>query len=225
MDESIVRSAPLFAELNDQSYLAVRERMQESTYRRGEEVFREGSPGDRLYVIGAGKVKLGHTAPDGREHLLAILGPGEILGEVSLYDPGPRTATATALAKTIVVELQHTDLLRVLDARPEISQHLLRSLAIRLRRTNDKVSDLIFSDVPGRVARALLELGARFGQQTDRGLRVTHDLTQEELAQLVGATRETVNKALAEFSSRGWLQLDGRSVILLDIPKLRRRAR
>lgn len=225
MDESIVRSAPLFAELNDQSYLAVRERMQESTYRRGEEIFREGTPGDRLYVIGAGKVKLGHTAPDGREHLLAILGPGEILGEVSLYDPGPRTATATALAKTVVVELQHTDLLRVLDARPEISQHLLRSLAIRLRRTNDKISDLIFSDVPGRVARALLELGARFGQQTERGLRVTHDLTQEELAQLVGATRETVNKALAEFSSRGWLQLDGRSVILLDIPKLRRRAR
>lgn len=225
MDESIVRSAPLFAELNDQSYLAVRERMQESTYRRGEEIFREGTPGDRLYVIGAGKVKLGHTAPDGREHLLAILGPGEILGEVSLYDPGPRTATATALAKTVVVELQHTDLLRVLDARPEISQHLLRSLAIRLRRTNDKVSDLIFSDVPGRVARALLELGARFGQHTERGLRVTHDLTQEELAQLVGATRETVNKALAEFSSRGWLQLDGRSVILLDIPKLRRRAR
>ena len=204
MDESIVRSAPLFAELNDQSYLAVRERMQESTYRRGEEIFREGTPGDRLYVIGAGKVKLGHTAPDGREHLLAILGPGEILGEVSLYDPGPRTATATALAKTVVVELQHTDLLRVLDARPEISQHLLRSLAIRLRRTNDKVSDLIFSDVPGRVARSLLELGARFGQQTERGLRVTHDLTQEELAQLVGATGN-VNKALAEFSSRGWL--------------------
>src|SRR5699024_5935067 len=225
MDESIVRSAPLFAELNDQSYLAVRERMQESTYRRGEEIFREGTPGDRLYVIGAGKVKLGHTAPDGREHLLAILGPGEILGEVSLYDPGPRTATATALSQTVVVELQHTYLLRVLDARPEISQHLLRSLAIRLRRTNDKVSDLIFSDVPGRVARSLLELGARFGQQTERGLRVTHDLTQEELAQLVGATRETVNKALAEFSSRGWLQLDGRSVILLDIPKLRRRAR
>lgn len=225
MDESIVRLAPLFAELNDQSYLAVRERMQESTYRRGEEIFREGTPGDRLYVVGAGKVKLGHTAPDGREHLLAILGPGEILGEVSLYDPGPRTATATALAKTVLVELQHTDLLRVLDARPEISQHLLRSLAIRLRRTNDKVSDLIFSDVPGRVARALLELGARFGQHTERGLRVTHELTQEELAQLVGATRETVNKALAEFSSRGWLQLDGRSVILLDIPKLRRRAR
>src|SRR5690625_6113115 len=78
--------------------------MQESTYRRGEEIFREGTPGDRLYVIGAGKVKLGHMAPDGREHLLAILGPGEILGEVSLYDPGKRTATATALATSELVE-------------------------------------------------------------------------------------------------------------------------
>lgn len=225
MDESIVRSSPLFAELNDQSYAAVRERMEELTFRRGEEIFAEGALGDRLYVIAAGKIKLGHTAPDGREHLLAVLGPGEILGEVSLYDPGARTATATALSKATVVELQHTDLLRVLEARPEISQHLLRSLAQRLRRTNNKVADLIFSDVPGRVAKALLDLGARFGASTELGLRVTHDLTQEELAQLVGATRETVNKALAEFSSRGWLRLDGRSVILLDIEKLKRRAR
>lgn len=225
MDESVIRSSPLFQELNDAGYLAIRERMTEHTFRRGEEIFHEGSPGDKLFVLGSGKVKLGHTAPDGREHLLAILGPGEILGEVSLYDPGPRTATAAALAKTSLVSLQHTDLLRVLDARPEISQHLLRSLAQRLRRTNAAMADLIFSDVPGRVAKTLLDLGQRFGQPADGGLRVSHDLTQEELAQLVGATRETVNKSLAEFSNRGWLQLDGRSVILLDIERLRRRGR
>ncbi|CAM3819407.1 Crp/Fnr family transcriptional regulator [Occultella aeris] len=225
MNETVVRTAPLFAELSDESYLAVRERMEALTFRRGEEIFHEGSAGDRLYVIGSGKVKLGHMAPDGREHLLAILGPGEILGEVSLYDPGPRTATATALATTEMVELSHQGLLQILDARPEVSQHLLRSLALRLRRTNDKVADLIFSDVPGRVAKALLDLGRRFGERTDAGLKVTHDLTQEELAQLVGATRETVNKALAEFSSRGWLQLQGRSVILIDIDRLTHRGR
>lgn len=225
MNEGVVRSAPLFAELDDQNYLAMRERMDELTFRRGEEIFREGAPGDRLYVIGSGKVKLGHTAPDGREHLLAILGPGEILGEVSLYDPGPRTATATALATTELIEFQHQDLLNLLDERPEISQYLLRSLAQRLRRTNDSLADLIFSDVPGRVAKALLDLGRRFGEPIDAGLRVTHDLTQEELAQLVGATRETVNKALAEFSSRGWLQLQGKTVILMDVEKLRRRGR
>lgn len=225
MNEGVVRSAPLFAEFSDQTYAAVRERMDELTFRRGEQIFLEGSQGDRLYVIGEGKVKLGHTAPDGREHLLAILGPGEILGEVALYDPGLRTATATALATTVLVELQHKDLLQILDQRPEVSQHLLRTLAQRLRRTNNAMSDLIFSDVPGRVAKALLDLGRRFGEQTDSGLRVTHDLTQEELAQLVGATRETVNKALAEFSSRGWLQLQGRTVVLLDVQKLARRAR
>src|SRR5690625_5706620 len=152
MNEAVVRAAPLFAERNDESYAAVRAKMTDLTFRRGEEIFDEGSPGDRLFIVASGKAKLGHTAPDGREHLLAILGPGEILGEVSLYDPGPRTATATALAKTVVVELQHTDLLRALDARPEISQHLLRSLAIRMRRTIDKISALILSYIPGRVA-------------------------------------------------------------------------
>jgi len=225
MDEAAVRSAPLFAELSDDSYRAVRERTTELTFRRGEEIFHEGSQGDRLFVIGSGKVKLGHMAPDGREHLLAILGPGEILGEVALYDPGKRTATATALATSDLVELSHQGLLKILDARPEVSQHLLRSLALRLRRTNNTVADLIFSDVPGRVAKALLDLGRRFGERTDTGLRVTHDLTQEELAQLVGATRETVNKALAEFSNRGWLQLQGRSVVLIDIDRLTHRAR
>ena len=114
---------------------------------------------------------------------------------------------------------------RALDARPEISQHLLRSLAQRLRRTNTAMADLIFSDVPGRVAKTLLDLGERFGQQTDAGLRVTHDLTQEEIAQLVGASRETVNKALATFAHRGWIRLEGKSVLIVDTEHLARRAR
>src|SRR5699024_6062678 len=189
------------------------------------EIFHVGSQGDRLFVIGSGKVKLGHMAPDGREHLLAILGPGEILGEVSLYDPGKRTATATALPTSELVELSHQGLLNDLDARPEVTQHLPRCLALRLRRAINKVAGRSCSDGRGRVAKALLGLGRPFGERTESGLRVTHDLTQEELAQLVGSTRETVNKALAEFSNRGWLQLQGRSVVLIDIDRLTHRAR
>ena len=98
-------------------------------------------------------------------------------------------------------------------------------VAQRLRRINDIKADLVFTDVPGRVAKALLDLGSRFGVQQDNGLQVNHDLTQEELAQLVGASRETVNKALADFASRGWLRLDGKSVIILDPERLARRAR
>src|SRR5215204_1208532 len=90
--------------------------------------------------------------------------------------------------------------------------------------TNEAMADLIFSDVPGRVAKALLDLAQRFGVETSDGLRVTHDLTQEELAQLVGASRETVNKALADFASRGFLRLDGRAVVILDLERLTRRA-
>ena len=111
------------------------------------------------------------------------------------------------------------------DQPAEIAEQLLRVLARRLRRTNDALADLIFTDVPGRVAKNLLQMAGRFGTRDGGVLRVTHDLTQEELAQLVGASRETVNKALADFASRGWLRLDGKSVIILDPERLARRAR
>jgi CRP/FNR family cyclic AMP-dependent transcriptional regulator len=101
---------------------------------------------------------------------------------------------------------------------------MLRALAQRLRRINDIKADLVFTDVPGRVAKALLDLGSRFGVQHDNGLQVNHDLTQEELAQLVGASRETVNKALADFAARGWIQLAAKSVLLVDADRLRKRA-
>ena len=106
-----------------------------------------------------------------------------------------------------------------------MAESLLQALAQRLRRTNDALADLIFSDVPGRVAKALLELGDKFGQQMPDGVHVTHDMTQEELAQLVGASRETVNKALADFATRGWIKLESRSVVLIDTERLARRSR
>ena len=102
---------------------------------------------------------------------------------------------------------------------------LLAALARRLRRTNENLADLVFTDVPGRVAKALLELSQRFGRPVEEGVMVAHDLTQEELAQLVGASRETVNKALADFASRGWLRLEARAVLLQDVERLQRRAR
>jgi CRP-like cAMP-binding protein len=99
------------------------------------------------------------------------------------------------------------------------------SLAQRLRRTNENLSDLVFSDVPGRVAKALVDLGEKFGVKRQDGLYVEHDLTQEELAQLVGASRETVNKALADFVQREWIKLEPRAVLLIDSERLNKRAR
>ena len=146
-------------------------------------------------------------------------------GELSLFDPGPRSSTVTAVSQTELLSLRHEDLTAWLEDRPKAAMNLLRALAIRLRRTNDTVGDLVFQDVPGRVAKALLDLADRFGQPTQDGVHVAHDLTQEELAQLVGASRETVNKALAEFALRGWLRIEAKAVVLLDVERMRRRAR
>jgi CRP-like cAMP-binding protein len=194
-------------------------------YARGQIIFSEGDAGDRLYVIVEGKIKLGTTSNDGRESLLAILGPGEMFGELSLFDPGPRTATATALTDTTLLGLGHEALNPWLTGRPGVAESLLKALAQRLRRTNENLSDLVFSDVPGRVAKALLELNEKFGEKRNEGHYVEHDLTQEELAQLVGASRETVNKALADFVQRDWIKLEPRAVLILDIDRLIKRAR
>jgi CRP/FNR family transcriptional regulator, cyclic AMP receptor protein len=220
-----IRNAALFAALDDDAAAALRSSMVEVRLSRGDVLFAEGEPGDRLYVVIDGKVKLGRTSADGRENLLAVLGPGEMFGELSLFDPGPRTATATAITSTTLIGLGHEDLQPWLAGRPEVATQLLRALAVRLRRTNEHLADLVFSDVPGRVAKALLDLARRFGVASEDGIHVTHDLTQEELAQLVGASRETVNKALADFTQRGWLRHEARAVVILDVERLTRRAR
>ena len=223
--DDVLRTAPLFRELDDEAAAALRSSMVEVSLSRGDVLFREGDEGDRVYVVMSGKIKLGRTSPDGRENLLAVLGPGQMFGELSLFDPGPRSATVTAVTDTRLLGLGHTDLLPWLTGRPEVARGLLLQFAQRLRRSNDTLADLVFSDVPGRVAKQLLDLSTRFGVASDEGVRVVHDLTQEELAQLVGASRETVNKALADFAGRGWLRLEQRSVVLLDLERLRRRAR
>ena len=221
----MVRRAALFAALDDSDVSALRSTMSTTRLQRGEVLFREGQRGDRLYVIVNGKIKLGRSSTDGRENLMAILGPGEMFGELSLFDPGPRTATATAVADTELIGMGNESLHEYLKDRPAVSLALLGALARRLRRTNDSVADLVFTDVPGRVAKALLDLAGRFGRPAEEGVLVAHDLTQEELAQLVGASRETVNKALADFASRGWLKLEARAVLLMDVERLQRRSR
>ena len=224
-DESVVRNAPLFSALDDESAAALRASMTVVRVMKGDTLFKEGDDGDRLYVVVDGKLKLGTSSGDGRENLLSILGPGEMFGELSLFDPGPRTATATAVTDAKLLALANDQVIGLVTRHPQVSLQLLGRLAQRLRRTNEVLADLVFSDVPGRVAKALIDLGTRFGVQKDDGLHVNHDLTQEELAQLVGASRETVNKALADFAGRGWLRLEPRAVVVLDYDRLAKRGK
>ena len=217
--------AGVFQGVNPDAVTELIQDMETVTFPRGTTIFDEGEPGDRLYIIVDGKVKLARHAPDGRENLLSVMGPSDMFGELSIFDPGPRTSSAVCVTEVTAATMDSTLLKQWIDEHPEISQQLLRVLARRLRRTNASLADLIFTDVPGRVAKTLLQLANRFGTQEGGALRVNHDLTQEEIAQLVGASRETVNKALATFAHRGWIRLEGKSVLIVDTEHLARRAR
>ena len=222
----MVRRAPLFKALDDEAASALQSQMSRSRMERGDVLFHEGDRGDTLYVIAEGKIKLGRTSPDGRENLVAILGPGEMFGELSLFDPGPRTMTATAIAETQLLGLGNDSLTGLLSGpprgRPRPCSRRSRSACAAPTPTSPTSSS---PTCPGRVAKALLDLSERFGRPVEGGIMVSHDLTQEELAQLVGASRETVNKALADFATRGWLRLEARAVLLQDVERLKRRAR
>ena len=224
-DEEVIRRAPLFTALDDASAATLRESMTQVKVSKGQTLFKEGDAGDRLFVVVEGKLKLGTSSGDGRENLLSILGPGDMFGELSLFDPGPRTATATAVTDARDLALANDQVIGWVTAHPQVSLQLFKRLARRLRRTNEVLADLVFADVPGRVAKAIMDLGERFGTKKDDGLHVNHELTQEELAQLVGASRETVNKALADFAGRGWVRLEPRAVVVLDYERLSKRGR
>lgn len=222
--QEILSRAGIFQGVDPVAVNNLIEQMETVRFPRGTTIFEEGEPGDRLYII-TGKIKLARHAADGRENLLTIMGPSDMFGELSIFDPGPRTSSAVCVTEVQAATMNSEMLKQWVSDHPAIAQQLLRVLARRLRRTNASLADLIFTDVPGRVAKTLLQLANRFGVQEGGSLRVNHDLTQEEIAQLVGASRETVNKALATFAHRGWIRLEGKSVVIVDTEHLAKRAR
>ncbi|MET0475156.1 MAG: Crp/Fnr family transcriptional regulator [Mycobacterium sp.] len=194
------------------------------SFRARQTIYAEGEPGLHLYVVVSGKVKLGRRCVDGRSLLLAVVGSSDLFGDHSIFDPGPRTSSATALTNVSALAMDRGALRGWLAEHPDIAERMLRVLAGQLRRTDHDLSDLMFADVPGRLAKHLLRLAQRFGVQEDGALRVDHDLSQREIAQLVGAARETVNKTLTDFTQRGWIRTEGKSVLITNTESLVRRA-
>ena len=215
----------IFDGVSDAAVAALAGHLEHESFGPKKVVFVEGEPGEDLYFISSGSAKVTHRTNDGRENLIAVVGPGDIIGELALFDPGPRTSTVTTLTRVSAMRMDRPALHDWICEHPEVGEQLLRMLARRLRRTNDTVCDLIFTDVPGRVAKRLLDLAMRFGSEKQGAIHVDHQLTQKELAQLVGAVRETVNKVLSEFAERGWIQVEGKTLIILEPAKLARRAR
>jgi CRP/FNR family transcriptional regulator, cyclic AMP receptor protein len=224
MNQAVTR-AGIFHRLEPSVVAAVTQRLSSADYLPGQKIFAQGEPGDRLYIVASGKVKIARRAPDGREYLQAVLGPSDVFGELDVFDPSPRNSSATAVTEVRAMFTDRAALCGWIAEHPEIAEQLLRVMARRVRRSMDYQVELIYTDVPGRVAKQLLQLAQQFGCQDDGAVHVAHDLTQEEIAQLTGASRETVNKALSDFAGRGWIQLRDKSVLILDSERLMRQTR
>jgi CRP/FNR family transcriptional regulator len=192
----------------------------------GAVVFEQGEHSDGLYVLLSGRVKLRYRRRDGRYGMAGLIGRGDYFGEVSVLDPGPRAVDAVCLGHTVVARMTHETLERWAAVRPELVLRLLEGTSRQIQSDYDDAADLIFTDVRARLAKRILRLSARLGQeQPNWDIRLDHELTQEELAQLVGSSRETVSKVLADFVRRRWILVEGRSIVVLDQQALARRAR
>lgn len=186
---------------------------------RGDVLFREGDPPDALYLVISGRLAIAMSSQiDHRESVVALMEAGDLFGELGMLDDGPRSAMARALETSVVLEVPFEPVRRMLDDDPRLLWNVTRLLAARLRVMDEVLADSVFLDVTGRTAKRLLELA---GTQDDFQLPVT----QEELAGMVGASRERVNKAIANFIKLGWIEQRDRTYHIVHRDRLELRAR
>ena len=192
---------------------------------RGAVVYQAGDASDRIYIVLSGTVKVGVCGPSGQERLLRLVGRGDHFGELAVFDTAARMGSATVVADAVLASVSYDAFERWVSTHVTAAVQVLRVVTGRLRQARATVADATLVDAPGRTAKLLLELADSFGVRQGSTVRVDHELTQQELAQLVGAARETVNKALSTFCARGWIQVEPGSVVILDADRLGRRAR
>ena len=217
------KQVSFFADLSEEEIQALSSATKRRTFRSGEVIFHRDDPGQVLYMIKEGKVKICIISPDGQEVSLAVLGKGEYFGEFALLDGLPRSTDAVALEKVECYTLQRSDFLNAILKNPKIAILVLEALSKRLRTTDQMVEDLIFLDVYGRVAKKLLELADAHGVKTGEGVLIDVRLTQQELASMVGASRESVNKVLGYFTDKNFISTDKHRITIHNTNDLKRR--
>jgi CRP-like cAMP-binding protein len=207
---------PFFANLPEEEASELARRLIPRRFSVGQVIFHLGDPGGLLYIVSRGKVKISHTTPEGQEAVLAILGPGEFFGELALLDDSPRSATAVALEPSETLTLHRDDFIHYLMGNPEFALQVLKTLAHHIRRLNIQLADIFFLDLPGRLARTLLNLADQYGRPTEAGTVIDVSLTQTDLAEMTGATRVSINKALGRFRRSNWVQVNGRRFTIVN---------
>lgn len=218
-----LRAMPFLAVLPEEEIAALSEQVRLRQYRAGATIFYADDPGTSLHIIQRGRVKLVLSSTEGREMTVDILGPGDFFGELALIDGGPRSATAVALEPTETLTLDHAAFLNTLKRRPATALALLEVVGERLRRADEMLYDVLFLDLPARLAKQLLALADEHGTKTPDGVRIDLRLSQSDLAAMVGATRESINRCLNAFADRGILAFDRDAITIVKPEELRRR--
>lgn len=217
---AVLQKVPLFHSLPEADLAAFADLLRERAYPKGSVILFEDDPGDALYVVASGQVKVVLIGEDGREVILSVLGEGTFFGEMSLLDDEPRSAHVIAMEDATVLALRREDFQARLRSSPEVAIALLRELSRRLRQADQKIGGLVLLDVNGRVAELLLRLSEEEG-----GDRITRKLTHHTIAQMIGSSRETVSRTMRDFADRGLIHVTRRDVTIADRPALMRAAR
>lgn len=207
-----LKAVPFFTQLTEDELDHIRSLAAEKRYPKNAVVLSEGEMGDSLYMIQSGKVKVFISDQDGREMILKILGPGDFFGEMSMIDKQPRSASITTLEASVFLVLSHAAFEKCIERVPRIANMVMRILAQRVREADRKIGTLAMMDVYGRVASTLLELSVY-----DNGkLMVSEKLSQQDLANMVGASREMVNRILKDLADRGFISVESKSITIIN---------
>jgi CRP/FNR family transcriptional regulator, cyclic AMP receptor protein len=213
-------TVPLFHEIDRMALRGFAEITREQKFAKGAMIVTEGDPGDALFVVRSGEVKVLLIGEDGREVILGVLGVGDHFGELSLIDGRPRSAHVVATQASSLLILRRTDFRRQVEQQPQVAWALLMELSRRLRQADGTIGSLVLLDVPGRVAKVLLEHATPGEPAT-----LVKTLTHQTMAQMIGASRETVSRAMAEFQERGYISVQRRQVTITDRRALEARSR
>ena len=212
-------SVPMFSGLQRDELLKFAELTRERTYPKGSVILFQGDPGDSLYVLRQGRAKVVLIGEDGREVSLGVLEPGAHFGELALIDDQPRSAHVIAMEDSQLLILRREDFRRRVEANPSVAWALLTELSRRLRRADQKIGGLVLLDVPGRISRLLLDLSSESSNGT-----IDKPLTHQTIAQMIGASRETVSRAMKEFQQEGLIRVERRRIAVANRDALEKRA-
>jgi len=221
IDVAAIRRVPLFRDFADDEVAAVAATVTDRRYGKHQFIVREGDPGDTFFILVKGSVSVCRIAPDGRETILSILKEGDFFGEMSMFDSSLRSASIKTLTEVEVGAIRQADFLTLLDRNPRIGRSLVIALSERLRAANALIAATTSQDIRARLASLLLNLGNQFGERVDNGTRITLRLTNQEMANMIGTTRETVNRTLNRFWDDKLVDMRTAHVVIVEPERLR----